>query len=98
MSAGPGALQAIWAVLVAMPWAQKSKSFLRRFFPKKAAPFLFSLKPIMLYVCGDASNIAKDVEAVVLTIVECQGGLARETAQDDLKSVPREKRYLRNVY
>jgi sulfite reductase (NADPH) flavoprotein alpha-component len=51
-----------------------------------------------IYVCGDASNMAKDVEAAVLTIVECHGGLARETAQDYLKSLTREKRYLRDVY
>jgi sulfite reductase (NADPH) flavoprotein alpha-component len=51
-----------------------------------------------IYVCGDAGNMAKDVEAAVLTIIECHGGLARETAQDYLKSLTREKRYLRDVY
>jgi sulfite reductase (NADPH) flavoprotein alpha-component len=51
-----------------------------------------------IYVCGDASNMAKDVEAALLAIVERHGGLARETAQDYLKSLTREKRYLRDVY
>ncbi|HTQ70763.1 MAG TPA: hypothetical protein VMH92_04630, partial [Acidocella sp.] len=51
-----------------------------------------------IYVCGDASNMAKDVEAALLAIVERHGGLGRETAQDYLKSLTREKRYLRDVY
>ena len=51
-----------------------------------------------LYVCGDATFMAKDVEAALLTVVERHGGLTRETAQDYLKSLAREKRYLRDVY
>ena len=51
-----------------------------------------------LYVCGDAACMAKDVEAALLTIVERHGGLTRETAQDYMKSLTREKRYLRDVY
>lgn len=51
-----------------------------------------------LYVCGDATCMAKDVESALLTIVERHGDLTRETAQDYLKSLAREKRYLRDVY
>lgn len=51
-----------------------------------------------LYVCGDATHMARDVEAALLAIVERHGGLARDTAQDYVKSLAREKRYLRDVY
>jgi sulfite reductase (NADPH) flavoprotein alpha-component len=51
-----------------------------------------------VYVCGDAAQMAKDVESALLAIIERHGGLARETAQDYLKSLTREKRYLRDVY
>ena len=51
-----------------------------------------------LYVCGDATHMARDVEAALLTIVERHGNLARDTAQDYIKSLAREKRYLRDVY
>jgi sulfite reductase (NADPH) flavoprotein alpha-component len=51
-----------------------------------------------LYVCGDATQMARDVEAALLAIAERHGGLARDTAQDYLKSLAREKRYLRDVY
>jgi sulfite reductase (NADPH) flavoprotein alpha-component len=51
-----------------------------------------------LYVCGDATHMARDVEAALLAIVERHGSLARDTAQDYVKSLAREKRYLRDVY
>jgi len=51
-----------------------------------------------IYVCGDASIMAKDVEAALLAVIRSHGGFAAETAQDYLKSLAREKRYLRDVY
>ncbi len=51
-----------------------------------------------LYVCGDAAHMARDVEAALLAIVERHGGLGRDTAQDYVKSLARERRYLRDVY
>ena len=51
-----------------------------------------------LYVCGDASSMAKDVEAAIISVIERHGGLTHDTAQDYLKSLAKEKRYLRDVY
>ena len=51
-----------------------------------------------LYICGDATHMARDVEAALLAIVMRHGNLARDTAQDYIKSLAREKRYLRDVY
>ncbi|HET6608884.1 MAG TPA: bifunctional nitrate reductase/sulfite reductase flavoprotein subunit alpha [Rhodopila sp.] len=51
-----------------------------------------------IYVCGDANQMAKDVEAALLAIVEQHGRLGKENAQDYIRSLAREKRYLRDVY
>ncbi|HQT46648.1 MAG TPA: flavodoxin domain-containing protein, partial [Acidocella sp.] len=51
-----------------------------------------------LYVCGDAGSMARDVETTLRSIIERHGGLSPETAQDYLRLLAREKRYLRDVY
>lgn len=50
------------------------------------------------YVCGDASRMAKDVEASLLTIFKDHGGLSAEDAKAYLKSLRTQKRYLLDVY
>lgn len=51
-----------------------------------------------LYVCGDAHHMAKDVEAMLLKIIEHSGNLNEENAKAYLKKLRVEKRYLRDVY
>ena len=51
-----------------------------------------------LYVCGDAKNMAKDVEAALHQIVVEQGGLVSEAAADYVRRLRQEKRYQRDVY
>lgn len=51
-----------------------------------------------IYVCGDASQMAKDVEKMLLAIFETCGGLTPEEARAMLKGLRAEKRYLRDVY
>jgi sulfite reductase (NADPH) flavoprotein alpha-component len=51
-----------------------------------------------VYVCGDASRMAKDVDAMLHTIVEQQGGLNREAAIDYVQSLKDQHRYHRDVY
>lgn len=51
-----------------------------------------------LYVCGDASKMAKDVEATLLTIVQEQGSLDKASASAFIKKLRADKRYLRDVY
>jgi sulfite reductase (NADPH) flavoprotein alpha-component len=50
------------------------------------------------YVCGDASRMAKDVDAALHTIAQQHGGLSEEQAVDFIKSLKKEKRYCRDVY
>jgi sulfite reductase (NADPH) flavoprotein alpha-component len=50
------------------------------------------------YVCGDASRMAKDVDAALCTITERAGGLTTEAAMDYVKKLKAEKRYQRDVY
>jgi sulfite reductase (NADPH) flavoprotein alpha-component len=50
------------------------------------------------YVCGDASRMAKDVDAAIHSIAERAGGLKVEAAADYVKKLKAEKRYQRDVY
>lgn len=51
-----------------------------------------------LYVCGDAERMAPDVHAVLLEVAMQHGGLDREAAEDWLRGLADERRYLRDVY
>lgn len=51
-----------------------------------------------LYVCGDAKQMAKDVEAALHQIVSTHGGKSDAEAHEYLKSMRKTKRYLRDVY
>ena len=50
------------------------------------------------YVCGDASRMAKDVDAALHTICETAGGLGKEAASEFVAKMKSEKRYQRDVY
>lgn len=51
-----------------------------------------------LYVCGNASHMAKDVEKILLAIFEQCGALDIDGARAHLKKLRAEGRYLRDVY
>lgn len=50
------------------------------------------------FVCGDASRMAKDVDAALHTIAQTHGGLSEEEAVEYFKAMKKEKRYARDVY
>ncbi|WP_018968647.1 sulfite reductase subunit alpha [Rubritalea marina] len=50
------------------------------------------------YVCGDASRMAKDVDAALHTIAQQHGGLSEDAAVDFVKQLKKDKRYCRDVY
>ena len=50
------------------------------------------------YVCGDASRMAKDVDAALHTIAQTYGGSSEEEAVSYFKELKKEKRYARDVY
>jgi sulfite reductase (NADPH) flavoprotein alpha-component len=50
------------------------------------------------YVCGDASRMAKDVDAALLKVVQQAGGKSAEQAAEYVQSLRAAKRYCRDVY
>ncbi|WP_245964770.1 bifunctional nitrate reductase/sulfite reductase flavoprotein subunit alpha [Trinickia dinghuensis] len=50
------------------------------------------------YVCGDASRMAKDVDAALRSVVARHGGMTDDKAADYVSSLTRDKRYVRDVY
>lgn len=51
-----------------------------------------------IYVCGDASRMAKDVEQALLEVVATHGGMDLEAADEFLSELRVERRYQRDVY
>jgi sulfite reductase (NADPH) flavoprotein alpha-component len=50
------------------------------------------------YVCGDASRMAKDVDAALHKVIETAGGMSAEKAIDYVKALKAAKHYQRDVY
>ena len=50
------------------------------------------------FICGDASRMAKDVDAALHKIAEVHGKMSEEEAADYIKGLKKEKRYARDVY
>lgn len=51
-----------------------------------------------LYVCGDASRMAKDVDAMLLKLIQEYGMLGHAESKEYVKRLRQQKRYLRDVY
>ena len=51
-----------------------------------------------LYVCGDASRMAKDVDAALTSIIRTHGGLSSDAAHEYKREMIAVKRYVRDVY
>ena len=50
------------------------------------------------YVCGDASRMAKDVDAALHQIIQTAGGKRAEEATAYVAALKQDKRYQRDVY
>ncbi|MBR0656287.1 sulfite reductase subunit alpha [Plastoroseomonas arctica] len=50
------------------------------------------------YVCGDASRMAKDVDAALRAIAASEGGMSPDQARDWIVALARQGRYQRDVY
>lgn len=50
------------------------------------------------YVCGDKDHMAKDVQNTLIEIIEKEGNLTRDQAEEYLANLRQEKRYLRDIY
>ncbi len=51
-----------------------------------------------LYVCGDAARMAKDVDRTLHSIIETQGGMSQESAEDYVQVLKEQRRYQRDIY
>ena len=51
-----------------------------------------------IYVCGDATYMAKDVDDALHKIVKQEGKLTKDQAKEYIDRLKRDKRYLRDVY
>jgi sulfite reductase (NADPH) flavoprotein alpha-component len=51
-----------------------------------------------IYICGDASRMAKDVDTAIHKAVEIAGGKTEEEAKTYVEALKKAKRYLRDVY
>jgi len=51
-----------------------------------------------LYICGDASHMAKDVDQALRQVAQTHGGLGVEGAVEYWRQLSEQKRYLRDVY
>ncbi|MGX4202146.1 diflavin oxidoreductase [Bacillus sp. JK74] len=50
------------------------------------------------YICGDKEYMAKDVHETLISIIEEEGNMSREEAEEQLAAMKKEKRYQRDVY
>lgn len=50
------------------------------------------------YICGDEKNMAHDVHNTLIEIIENEGGMSREKAEEYLANMQQQKRYQRDVY
>ena len=51
-----------------------------------------------LYVCGDEKCMAHDVHQALIRVIETEGGLNPEQAEEYVKALQKEKRYQRDIY
>lgn len=51
-----------------------------------------------LYVCGDATRMARDVHNALLDVARTHGALDDDAAADFLSELERQGRYARDVY
>ncbi|WP_226529428.1 assimilatory sulfite reductase (NADPH) flavoprotein subunit [Metabacillus niabensis] len=52
----------------------------------------------VVYICGDEKHMAHDVHQTLIDIIEEEGGLSREKAENYLADMQQTKRYQRDVY
>jgi sulfite reductase (NADPH) flavoprotein alpha-component len=78
---------------------QKEKIYVQHLMLQQAAELWAWLQDgAAFYVCGDASRMAKDVDAALLQIAREQGKLSDEDAATWISQLKKDKRYQRDVY
>ena len=78
---------------------QKEKIYVQNLMLKQGAEiWKWFQEGAAFYVCGDASRMAKDVDAALLSIAKEHGKLTDEAAAAFIAQLKKDKRYLRDVY
>ncbi|MDP4625712.1 MAG: sulfite reductase subunit alpha [Akkermansiaceae bacterium] len=78
---------------------QKEKVYVQNLMVKEGAEiWKWFQEGAAFYVCGDASRMAKDVDAALLTIAKEHGKLSDDDAAAYIAQLKKDKRYLRDVY
>jgi sulfite reductase (NADPH) flavoprotein alpha-component len=78
---------------------QAEKSYVQHRMRENASEFFAWLEAgAHFYVCGDASRMAKDVDAALHEILQSAGGLTLGRASEYVARLKTEKRYQRDVY
>ncbi len=84
---------------VAFSRDQSNKIYVQhRLEARKQEIFQWIKEGAYLYVCGDAHQMARDVEATLIQIISECGEMAETQAKEYLKSLRHQKRYLKDVY
>jgi len=78
---------------------QKEKIYVQNLMIQKGAElWAWFQEGAAFYICGDASRMAKDVDAALHKVAEVHGKLSPEEAVAYIAQLKKEKRYLRDVY
>jgi sulfite reductase (NADPH) flavoprotein alpha-component len=78
---------------------QREKVYVQhRIWEERCALFRWIEDGAAIYVCGDATAMAKDVNAALLRVIADQAGLDEAAAAARLDGLRRDGRYLRDVY
>ena len=84
---------------VAFSREQKEKIYVQHLILQDAA-YLWNLlqSGAHIYVCGDAQNMARDVQEALLVIFQKQGNLSKDDSEKFLTSLEAQHRYQRDVW
>jgi sulfite reductase (NADPH) flavoprotein alpha-component len=78
---------------------QQEKLYVQDLMRKHALQFWAWLNEgAYLYVCGDASRMAKDVDQALRKIAEEQSGHSADAAKEYVEALKEQKRYQRDIY
>lgn len=64
---------------------------------KSLAPILLDSKSF-IFICGDGANMAKDVHATLLSILEEYGSMSASKAAAHLTNLSKSGRYVRDIW
>jgi sulfite reductase (NADPH) flavoprotein alpha-component len=84
---------------VAFSRDQKDKVYVQHRMREQSAQFYSWLEEgAAVYVCGDETQMAKDVHAALLEIIQKEGGKSADAAEEYVRELQHQKRYQRDVY